>query len=553
MALVARGFFNRSPTDIKQAEEMFLELERQPGGLAQALGDSGSIPPNVQLERAMCILLLGQLSECLEMLGLDKDPPTGDLALAQFVYENSPNATGSKWWKAMLRAGAEEAESLRMALVKSPDAVNVQNEDRLTSDGQANGIVTGGSAAGQNSGTTASPAVISATTAAEKQESDLGLLPGLCILLTWWLQDVVLPQFRDLQGKTVHLNDYFDAPTVIRQLDSMEKGAPLSLAQAGEAIGGAGMAAFQALRGVLTPGGLRDNAAGSDTTLVQTRAAGRMAAGQADAVVSSPAVLARNRSMREMELRNKESAGKVMGETGAPAGQFMAPTGGMGGGSSARYNFSIDVTEPKSRIWSGKGKMIASAIAVGAGALALAVWGSGKLGGGIQNRQSGQVAGVQQALQAHASSAVVSTPAADRATAVTVEERLAEARHQRMAQQVASSWQAAKAAAMGPLHQSERLETVLEGPILKIWRARATDAQAQNRHWEFISSDIKVEDVSVAADGHKATMEAVIQETATLVDQSTKKTSSYEDKYRVHYDLVRTETGWKIYDGAVLE
>ncbi|KAI8539051.1 hypothetical protein RHMOL_Rhmol09G0151200 [Rhododendron molle] len=58
--------------------------------------------------------------------------------------------------------------------------------------------------------------------AAEQDDKDSDFLPRLCKLLETWLMEVVFPRFRDTNNITFKLGDYYDDPTVLRYLESLD-------------------------------------------------------------------------------------------------------------------------------------------------------------------------------------------------------------------------------------------------------------------------------------------------------------------------------------------
>lgn len=190
--------------------------------------------------------------------------------------------------------------------------------------------------------------------------------------------------------------------------------------------------------------------------------------------------------------------------------------------------------------WSG-GKTFLFCLLFG-GAVASGFWGSRRMGG-IQS-------GLFQNLRTVHSVEILDSFGKRGETA---EIRIVKARQQEIARKVLKSWQEVKAAAMGLTHDIDRLEEILEGPMLQIWRTKATDARTKKWHWEFKLRNLKIGDVQLTPDGHRATVEATIEENAKMFDPSQPSNNdSYRDAYTVHYDLVLTETGWKICDGTVL-
>jgi hypothetical protein len=54
------------------------------------------------------------------------------------------------------------------------------------------------------------------------------------------------------------------------------------------------------------------------------------------------------------------------------------------------------------------------------------------------------------------------------------------------------AWVEAKTRAMGPEHNVEALDTVLQGPMLRDWQRKALNCKRRNWHWSYEASDIVV-------------------------------------------------------------
>lgn len=126
----------------------------------------------------------------------------------------------------------------------------------------------------------------------------------------------------------------------------------------------------------------------------------------------------------------------------------------------------------------------------------------------------------------------------------------------RIAIEVVRAWQATKAEALGARHDVAQLERVLEGAMLKQWRARAEDVRSNGFFWQYSLKELTVDSFEVLGDGARAVVEATLTEGAVLHDGARKGSQdAYESTYRARYDLVRREGGpfgWKIAAGTVL-
>lgn len=122
------------------------------------------------------------------------------------------------------------------------------------------------------------------------------------------------------------------------------------------------------------------------------------------------------------------------------------------------------------------------------------------------------------------------------------------------AERVVRSWQAAKAAALGPARDVNGLKKALAGDVLSEWTLRATRAKQNGLMWryglksaEVVALRSRPVPVAKPAGGKPArpggmavTVEVVLSERAELVDAKTSEIKdSYDDTYRVRYNLDR--------------
>jgi hypothetical protein len=136
-----------------------------------------------------------------------------------------------------------------------------------------------------------------------------------------------------------------------------------------------------------------------------------------------------------------------------------------------------------------------------------------------------------------------------------------------LAMAVLKRWQAVKASALGGRHDVAALDSVLDGPMLRQWRARAEDVRHNGFFWEYQLTGLSVDAIKItSADGTKAVVEATLQEVAILHDSAApgrgrgtrgEGQEAYESTYRARYDLVRRHPGrgaraWRIVSGTVL-
>ncbi len=119
------------------------------------------------------------------------------------------------------------------------------------------------------------------------------------------------------------------------------------------------------------------------------------------------------------------------------------------------------------------------------------------------------------------------------------------------AQVLVASWLATKADAMGSNHNIDALEKILTEPVLSQWRAQAEDAQSNNVHGQYTH---KVNIVDVASKKpDQVTIEADVQESVQYFqDGQADEGSSYNQTLRVQYTVVRQDEQWRIQTISVL-
>ncbi|KAF8393918.1 hypothetical protein HHK36_020119 [Tetracentron sinense] len=98
------------------------------------------------------------------------------------------------------------------------------------------------------------------------------------------------------------------------------------------------------------------------------------------------------------------------------------------------------------------------------------------------------------------------------------------------AEALIEQWQAIKAEALGPSHHDQILSEVLVESMLSQWHALADSAKARPCFWRFILLQMSVLRANIILDeigGEMAEIDAVLEETAELVDESQPKNSNY--------------------------
>ncbi|XP_073525855.1 uncharacterized protein [Phyllobates terribilis] len=326
----------------------------------------------------------------------------------------------------------------------------------------------------------------------DDDEEDNDTLLGLCKLLETWLMEVVLPRFRETQDVQVKLGDYYDDPKVLRYLESLDgvSGYPLAAAAAIVRIGAGATAVLDTVK----------------ISAVQALRKVFPPSGEDSEVDTENGEI--NISNAAAELLNKSEVNEVSEK---------------------------EMTE---RIKDTIIKITCASVVIGLTTFA-----------GLKFVSSGK--GVDRRNQVHS---VVASDVVDvglPSNAKTWEITKMDAR---VAEEVVRKWQNVKSEALGPNHNVERLHQVLDGTMLKIWTDRAKESEERGRFWEYTLLNVTIDSVTMSLDGQYATVEATLEEAASLTDVSHPELNdSYSRTYTTRYEMSCCQSVWKITGGAVLQ
>ncbi|MEM9534288.1 MAG: IMS domain-containing protein [Cyanobacteria bacterium P01_E01_bin.45] len=123
-----------------------------------------------------------------------------------------------------------------------------------------------------------------------------------------------------------------------------------------------------------------------------------------------------------------------------------------------------------------------------------------------------------------------------------------------VAQSTIEAWQDAKQEALGSTRDVEALGQVLAEPMLSQWRSRAAALQQANSHYNYTLKGVSVEEVTVAETGDSGNVVVSISEVADYMLNGVRQggAASYDSTYRVRYNLVREGDRWLIESFATL-
>ncbi|KAK9849132.1 hypothetical protein WJX84_011187 [Apatococcus fuscideae] len=126
----------------------------------------------------------------------------------------------------------------------------------------------------------------------------------------------------------------------------------------------------------------------------------------------------------------------------------------------------------------------------------------------------------------------------------------------RSAEAVIRGWQEAKAAALGPKHDTSRLVGVVAEPWLTVVTQEASAAQESGWFWEYDLKSVSVERISEGPAAGQMRVRAKLKETGTLYAANGKRADehAYSNPYSVEYTLQQADgsSTWLLANALVL-
>ncbi|KAJ7530553.1 hypothetical protein O6H91_14G008000 [Diphasiastrum complanatum] len=382
---------------------------------------------------------------------------------------------------------------------------------------------------------------------ANSVQGEDGNLLGLCKLLEGWLAEEVLSKFRDTQGKSVKLHDFYDEPLVLRYLENLEKGGTSQLAAAaaivriGEGAGAALNSVKATLQKVFPLGKkldfakvLRQDHEGMTATSDYDPNSG--ISGNLDSLSKNGLVeesrqigLAFPLSYAESVPQNKEFD---------PIKQLSRTSG----------NMETTLALPPDRHDTPK----IPSLKKGLSPVQIAC--TGLLFGGVvmAGLRVLPVRGALEKFRIRSPVAVMEAATAGLSENDYGRENIAKM-DARLAEDLVRTWQVAKSQALGFSHSIDLMHEILDGQMLKSWSERANNIAKHGWYWDYKLIGVNIDSVTISQDGKRALIEATLQEAACLFDnQESKQKDSYESTYTTRYEAFLKEGRWKIIDGVVL-
>lgn len=358
------------------------------------------------------------------------------------------------------------------------------------------------------------------------------LLPGLCLYSETWLQTEVFPHFRDLVTRKASLKDYFADPGVQEYLEALPSQPDYAMAE------------YQFV-------------APADRDTSNERIAARN--GQRQAIA---AIAATGRETEEQKSKGDDNSDRSSRQTVAVLPDSEQVTAGQHDPKAAAR---VAKAAPPRQRRKSKNRPSSGATGFGSlrsGRLAILLAG-GTLGIAVLWFLTSQIF----ALFHRSATPVVQQPP------VTSEPLIVELNqppvaiprsqpkptspqplNRDTAASVVRTWLAAKAAAFGSEHETEKLKQILVEPTLSQWQKRVQD-DLLNRRVRRYKHSLQINSVkNDPKTSDRAQVEATVVEVAQIYERNRlNRAASYNEKLRVQYNLVRQNDKWQIQTMKVLK
>jgi len=384
----------------------------------------------------------------------------------------------------------------------------------------------------------------------EHSQGSPDLLPGLCLYGERWLQTEVFPHFRDLGQQQASLKDYFADEQVQAYLEALPTKAEASLiapqppAYTQETASSHNSPANVSQSGDRTrrKQRLRDKRGGMPTPTYRSAAVDEAAtslqtAPPADvAMVANATTVAKTSPPPRSRRRKRSQAVKGLGTLAS--GEKRLPRQG----SSSTMVGNVLKTKGKRLVLLGVAGVL-GIVVLGLVLSKIYGWLSQTISPPAPSLQKDQPR-IVQVLPSPVN--LPPSPPPPSTKPVVVQNPLLT---QATAKEVIQTWLSTKAAAFGSDHAVDRLKQILVGPALSQWQGLAQKDKADNLYRQYKHS-LKVDSVQTSqAAPNQAQVEATVNEMAQVYeDGELSQNSSYNQKLRVRYGLVRQDGQWRIND-----
>ena len=371
------------------------------------------------------------------------------------------------------------------------------------------------------------------------------LLPGLCLYSETWLQTEVFPHFRDLATQKASLKDYFADPGVQEYLEALPSQPDYAIAEY-QFVAPVERTTDSNER-VADRNGQRQAIAASATTSRGAEELGGRGDENYASSQGSVAVLSNPEEVTASQSATKTTSGveKAMPSRQRRKSKNRPPRRGSDRNGS---------TCPSGAIGFGSFKSGRLAILLAGGTFGIAVlWFLISQIFALFHRTATppvvqQPPVVSEQLIVELNQPPVAIPRSQPKPAVP------KPLNRDTAAPVIQAWLAAKAAAFGSEHATDKLKQILVEPTLSQWQQRVQD-DLLNRRVRHYKHSLQVNGVkNDPKTSDRAQVEATVVEIAQIYERNRlNRAASYNEKLRVQYNLVRQNGEWRIQTMKVLK
>ncbi len=412
----------------------------------------------------------------------------------------------------------------------------------------------------------------------EHSQGSPDLLPGLCLYSERWLQEEVLPHFQDLASQHVALKDYFADDQVQAYLEELPNETTTTsewVVQPQTSSSGASRRAVshtnnghsvvqgQGTSTIASPRNITPADDHSDLSSVARSAQPSASVGNGvprGRVASDPRTVSQNGTAARAGRRGEPAGVVEAGSNGRPSRASAASATAVSdrhtrrvaeriatpGDGSRRETDDPALRHPPSGQPSSRQLRLILLVLF----TLLGLFGIGFLIRGlVQQLQTpkGPALEADQPILQLDQPPIALPPLTQQPVAASPTAPL----DKQSAQQVLQTWLTTKAAALGPDHAIDKLDTILAEPVLSQWQRRADEIKQNGWYREF-KHTLTVDTVQPdAANPDQAKVEAEVGEETSYFEAG-QFVRSQTDSVRVRYDLIRKDGQWRIQDWIVL-
>ena len=383
------------------------------------------------------------------------------------------------------------------------------------------------------------------------------LLPGICLYSENWLQQEVLPQFKDLKNQKMTLRKYFGDPKVQAYLEQITPPQPIPTKNPNAVRGSASQSAHKKDKGfgsIIQSLFQKKQVALPATVEARTTARKPVARKQMTAITTS------GEHQTTMANGSAKAITKTSIAVKSPPSKTTTPP------SQSHGNTAYPNQPPRKKLVQRRtGRKVTPKVIVRSFLLLLGLMlGLGTVGfvltkASLDKERNSETA-VESGLEPITSQTGTllgsdATEVGDVAAVEIVEPVVVSTElTSELAKKVVQTWLDSKVAALGKQHNPQKLDSILTGELLSTWRNRANFYKQSNTYRQF-EHNLTVRSVNLNPNNSDlATVRAEVKEVAKHYQGGQLSSQqSYDETLVVDYDVVLQGDSWKIQASRVVQ